>query len=115
MRQPQQTYLQSVLSLPQHWFLSSRVKDTVVVEVLGHLKVEDRRVSMYETWMEAQRTLDEFMLRAGAEPGFKIPYIKSPNYRRGLRWCGRCQLAFPAERYPIYGNLLRIEPKWSKR
>ena len=64
--------------------------------------------------MEPQRTPDEFMLRAGAEPGFKIPYTKSPNYKRGLRWCGKCQLAYPAEKCPICGRRLRNKPKSRK-
>ena len=78
------------------------------------MEVRDGRLYMREAWTEPQRTIDEYILRPDIGNGFRIPHGKAPNYRKGLRWRGRCQLAYPSQTCPTCGTKLRTRPRQKK-
>ena len=58
---------------------------------------------------------DEYWAVLEVRDGRIFMWEATPDYRRGIRWCGKCQQAYPAQTCPICGNLLRAKPKRSKR
>jgi len=83
-------------------------------EFWAKVRVGDGRVEVYEC-RDPQRKLLDFMLRL-------IPFVevigsRSPNYKRGQKYCPNCRIAFYAnlERCPYCGYLLRSSPKGGRR
>ena len=83
-------------------------------EFWAKVRVGDGRVEVYEC-RDPQRKLLDFILRL-------IPFVevigsKSPNYKRGQKYCPNCRIAFYAnlERCPYCGYLLRSSPKGGRR
>ena len=62
-----------------------------------------------------QRKLLDFMLRL--MPFVEVMGSRSPNYKRGQKYCPNCRIAFYAnlERCPYCGYLLRSSPKGGRR
>ena len=80
----------------------------------AYVRARDGRVEVYEC-RDPQRKLPEFLF-------YSIPFgeaigSKSPNYKRGQKFCPNCRIAFYAnlERCPYCGFFLRSSPKGGRR
>ena len=71
-------------------------------------------VEIYEC-RDPQRKLPEFMFVPN--PFGEVIGSRSPNYRRGQRFCPNCMIAFYTnlERCPYYGFILRSSPRGGRR
>ena len=80
----------------------------------AYVKVRDDRVEVYEC-RDPQRRLLEFML--ASIPFGEVIGSRSPNYKRGQKFCPNCMIAFYTnlERCPYCGCILRSSPRGGKR
>ena len=76
--------------------------------------MRDGRVEIYE-YRDPQRRLQEFV--SALIPFGEAVGSRSPNYRRGQRFCPNRMTAFYTnlERCPYYGFILRSSPRGGRR
>jgi len=76
--------------------------------------VRDGKAEIYEC-RDPQRRLQEFMFVPN--PFGEVIGSRSPNYKKGQRFCPNCMIAFYTnlERCPYCGCILRCFPRGGKR